>query len=361
MRVVIKALVFSSLLPLLASYCFAQSLADSRPEVKICAILPVTGSISFYGVGFKDSALLALKNIESSKYRYKFIFEDNQSQTASSVAAFQELTAIEKCPVILSVTANVALTLAPLVRQKEIIHLGVSSDPIFADGKHNFNVWPSPDIPVAKLMEQFKIRNINKVALFGLEHAWPRAVFKILEQALNKEMKTVTMQEYFQPGETNMRPLLERFRRSGSDIGVLMSWSPELEIFGRQYHQLKIGIPLTSEYAFDSSQEISLFDSFWFVNLRSPDESFRESFKKAYNYYPYAQMELGNVMAKLVVDAYEKVGDGMTLPEIASISEELLSIKDKPSVIGPIGFGANGVLEAPYTVRVVKGDKAQDL
>jgi len=61
MRVVIRALVFASLLPLLANNYFAQSLSDSRPEVKICAILPVTGSISFYGVGFKDSALLALK------------------------------------------------------------------------------------------------------------------------------------------------------------------------------------------------------------------------------------------------------------------------------------------------------------
>lgn len=347
-----KLRVLLLLAPLIYTYTPTRSYADSVQDSKIliCATLPLSGEISFYGLGFKNAAELALKDMGLSD-RYTLKFDDNSGSTIKAVASFQKLVNLDHCKIVLSATANIALALAPLARQKQIVHLGVSSDPIFAEGVNNFNIWPAPEIPVRKLLEQFKKRNLKNIGLIGLEHAWPRAIFKELESSLKSANMSVTMQEYFLPEEMNYRPILERLRRSNSDIAVLLSWSPNLEIFARQYHELKIPIPLTCDFAFEASQDRSLFEGMWFVNLRGPDSSYREKFKIAYGYYPYAQMELGDVMTRLAVRSFESVGKDASADALAKY---FLAVRNQASIIGPISMKANGTIEAPYRVKIIE-------
>ncbi len=334
---------------------------DSRLEIKLGATLPMTGGMSFYGEGFRNAVTMALEELGETKYRYSLTVEDNKSSAVNAVTDVQRFNSTLKPAILLSASANIALAIAPLARQYNFIHLGISSDPVYADGIHNFNIWPAPEIPARALIQEFQQRGIRKVAFFGLEHAWPRAVFQELEKLMKQTDLQVTMQEFFSPGESNMKPVLEKFRRSRSDIGVLLSWPPELETFARQYHDLKITIPLTCDFSFEASADRKLFDGFWFVNLRAPDQTYRERFQKRFGYAPYAQMELGDLMLRMVVDAYEQIGDGKTIPSSESISKELLKIKNKPSVLGNVSIRSDGVLEAPYAVKVVKAGAIKEI
>lgn len=351
--ILILIAVFSSFL--------ATVRADERPTVVLGATMPLTGDISFYGTGFKNSATMALENLGPTRYQYKLEIEDDQGKANQAVANFHKLTDFANARTVISATANIAIALAQVARRKEVLHLGLSSDPSFADAEYNFNIWPAPHIPVQKLLDQFEKRKIKKVALFGLEHAWPRAVFADFVARSKAAGIVIAMHEYFSPGETNFRPVLGRFRSSGADIGVLLSWSPELEIFARQHKELQINIPLTSEFAFESSTEPSLFNNLWFVNLNSASPGYREQFKQRFGYLPYSQMEMGDLILRLLVQAYEDAGDGKTVPTVEAVAKQLLKVKDRPSVFGNFLINSKGVLEAPYVVKIIKDGQAQTI
>lgn len=335
--------------------------AEDRPVVTLGATLPLTGDISFFGTGIKNSLSMALEDAGNTKYRYKLLLEDDQGMASKAVAAFYKLTEVDKTNVVISTTSPMALALAPLVRRKGVLHLGLASDSSYADGKFNFNVWPAPGIPAGKLVQQFQKRNIKRVALMGLEHAWPRADFAAIVNLAKVAGIEVVLHEYFTPGETNFRPLLGRFRNSGADIGVLVSFSPEIDVFTRQYRELQINIPLTSEWAFEASKEPNLYEGFWFVNLDSAGDDYREKYKKRFGFVPYAQMELGDIFVKLIVKAFEGAGDGKSIPTTQSVAAELLKIQNEPSVLGSIGINSYGVLVAPYVVKIMKDGQAKKI
>jgi branched-chain amino acid transport system substrate-binding protein len=346
----------SALIACIISFTFSAFAYSEPPTVKIGMIASLSGGMAFFGKGWTSAAQLGLSDVKNSKYRYELTIEDDTSSAARAVTAFKKLSQIDRVSVVFSASANTALALAPLARQANVMHLGVSSDSSFADGAVNFNFWPGPGVPAGKLLGEFKRRGLRKIALVGLEHAWPRAVFSEISKRAQSEGIEITMREFFEPGERNFKPILGRLSKSGSDIAVLLSWPPELELFGRQYKELQVKIPLTCDWSFDATSEPALFNGFWFVSFPLSQNHYRDRFKERFGYSPYAQMELGDVMIRAVVAAYEAAGDGKAIPSQEELSATLLKVTDPTTVFGPLRFDPSGVVEMPYSIkRVVDG------
>jgi len=140
-------------------------------------------------------------------------------------------------------------------------------------------------------------------------------------------------------------------------VAVLLTWTPELELFARQYHELKATFPLTSDFSFESSTEPALFNGSWFVNLSQPDATYRNAFNQRFGYLPYSQMELGDVLLKLIVHAYEQTEDKARLPNTAELAKNLREIKDLPTPLGPISIDQQGVISGKYALKIVRDGK----
>jgi ABC-type branched-subunit amino acid transport system substrate-binding protein len=350
--------LMSKFCALIAGLLFASlTTFAEEPTIKIGMVASLNGSMAFYGKGWTNSASLALEELTGTKHRYQLVIEDDSSSAAGAVSAFHKLVDVDHVDVILSASANMALALAPLAGKAQVLHLGISSDASFADGKFNFNIWPAPPIPAHSLISQFEKRGIKRFAIIGLEHAWPRAVSAELDKLAKAQGLTITMKEFFEPGERNFRSLLMKFATSKSDVGVLLSWPPELDLFARQYHEMHVKTPLTTDWGFEASAEPALFNDFWFVSFPFAKEDYRQKFNQRFGYFPYAQMELGDLMVRVVVGAYEAAGSGKSLPAHVEAAASLLKLKNDDTVIGPVSFNESGVLQTDYVVKLVKDGK----
>ena len=86
-------------------------------EIKIGAVLSLTGKGAKYGEAIKRGIDLALEEVNSEpnrKAKIKVVYEDSLSEPQKAVSAFNKLIEIDKVPVVISEYVNDFET--PLVR-----------------------------------------------------------------------------------------------------------------------------------------------------------------------------------------------------------------------------------------------------
>lgn len=118
--------------------------AKKQPEeIKIGAILPLTGDGAKYGEEAKNGIELALEELKDSKI--KVFYEDDQGTSSGAVNAFNKLVASVKAPVIIGpMYSSTALAVAPLAEKNKVVILSpsASSPELTKAGDYFFRNWP---------------------------------------------------------------------------------------------------------------------------------------------------------------------------------------------------------------------------
>lgn len=107
--------------------------AKKEPEeIKIGAILPLTGPAASLGEQFRNGMLFAVEKINQQDgihgVKINLRIEDGQGDPKVSLAVFKKLIEIEKIKIIEAPLSSVAMTLLPLVDQYDVL--------LFADAAH---------------------------------------------------------------------------------------------------------------------------------------------------------------------------------------------------------------------------------
>lgn len=107
---------------------------NQKNEVKISAILPLTGNASIVGEKAKDALLFSesffndslLKN---SKYKIKIVIEDGAGIPATSISALNKLLSIDKAEIVLSIMSPVDLAIIPIQKEKLFLFISHATHP----------------------------------------------------------------------------------------------------------------------------------------------------------------------------------------------------------------------------------------
>lgn len=107
--------------------------AKEQKEIKIGAILPMTGPSALLGELARNGLSLAEEEINDkggiNGSRLRIVFEDGMADPNSSISAFRKLISVDKLKFIITTHSSVGLALSPLADKEKVILLIHASHP----------------------------------------------------------------------------------------------------------------------------------------------------------------------------------------------------------------------------------------
>jgi branched-chain amino acid transport system substrate-binding protein len=351
------SIISLSLCLLVINFSLAQ---DNKPVVKIGVILPLSGNMSDIGTAFRDSTLLANKEIpNNTNCNYKIIFEDDGLQSKKVASAAEKLISVDKVNVLISTWSYGGSVAAPIAERSKVLHFATAWDKkIVANKKYSFLHLSPPENFIPMFFDIIKIQKSSwkTVAILGLNESGSILALDEFERNAKKNNITISLRETFDFGTNDFRSVLSKIKNRNIDGLFINMGTPEIEIILRQMASLKMDIAVTSMTGFEVLQDTSLIEGKWYVSDSTPPDSFalklKDNFKQSRTYGVGNYYDLIN----LIVDRFEPHCK-KEIPSNDTIVSELESSKGLPSIFGNLEFNSNHISNYPSVFRIIKDGK----
>ena len=340
----------------LVGYSFAQVSKNEPTEkqtVKIGVILPLTGTSASLGQSAKNAVLLAQEQLGETKFNYQIIFEDDRMEAKETSNAANKLISMDNVNALVSFTSHAGNVVAPLAQENQRVHVGIASDPVIANGEYNFLHWTTPEAEAKVWVEEAIKRGIKTFSFLGMNQQGLIAVRdKVKEEMKGKDI-TIVDEQIFNMGTKDFRVIIEKARTKNPDAVFIATFSPDLELFAKQYKELGVAIPLTTIEAFEFTEQPELFEGRWYVQSAQASNQFSHAFEEKFNDNPQLGSPFVYDAINLIIEAYEQAGQVDNDKAI----EKLSQIKDFPSSVGTISVGDEGIVWSDAAIREIRDGK----
>ncbi len=338
-------------------------------EIKVGAILPLTGDNAVYGIAIKNGIELGAEEINRNGgikgKKITVIFEDDRAEPSQTISAFTKLTQINKVPLILGgVFSASSLAIAPLAQRDRVVLLSPTSSAVELTnaGPWFFRIYPS-DTYDGSFLAKFAFENLKarSATVLYLQVSSTTAIAKVFEQEFSSLGGKIVLFEGHAEGTADFRATLSRLKGVKADIAFLPSYLKEMAIMLKQSKELGIDPQFLSISTFNdpkilelagNAAENVLFSTPYFDPTSSDglSRSFVNVFRTKYNETPNIWAGYGYDVIRVASKAIESA-DKYT-PE--QIREALGHISGFPGVTGTVTFDVNGDVEKELSVFTVK-------
>lgn len=359
--------IISILLASLMVFSFGCVKKEEK-EIKIGAILPLTGGAGKYGEDAKAGIELAVEQKNAAGFinnkRIKVIFEDDQSSPQQSVASFKKLVEVDKVPIVIGgMTSSAALAVAPIAEQNKVVFLSpsASAPALSKAGDYIFrNELSDAYGGVAQAEMTWDKLKIKKVAILYINNDYGVGVEDAFTQTFKKLGGEVVANESFEADTQDFRSQLTRIKQKAPEAIFILAYKESILIL-RQIKELGIKTKLLSTPVFEDKEIIEkaggtaegvIYVYYGGFNPQSGDNlisKFVDAFRKKYNRDPGYYSALAYDAMNLVILAIEKVGT-----KSEDIKNFMYQIKDFPGITGKTTFDANGDVTKPVILKTVK-------
>lgn len=329
---------------------------EKQPEeIKIGAILPLTGSVATLGEWMMRGHQLAVEDINRTGgingKKIKLIIEDGMGDPKSSVTAFKKLVEIEKVKIIIGAVSPVCLALKPLANESKILLFANAGHPqITGESKYIFRHSNTAE-EEANIISRFILENpeLKKGTVIATNDDYGIAFTNTAEKILNISHNIEIEKLIYEVGEEDFKIIAQKVIRSSPDfiiiggadskgIGLLVKRLREYNYEGLVATTLVFGFPDAIKAAGPASEGVFYTD---FV-IDSEDSLYvrvNNEYKKIYNsdIPPVSLFEYNTI--KLIYDCIKAVGYN---PD--KISDYLLMLKTYNGVGEKIRITSHGDL-----------------
>lgn len=343
--------------------------AKKEPEeVKIGAVLPLTGDAAKWGESSKRAIDLAIDEINTgggiNGRKIRVIYEDDQGNAAAGTSAMNKLATVDKVPVVIgALFSSVTLAMAPIAESNKVVLISPASTApkISEAGDYIFrNV--APDTFEAKEMAAFALKNVKfkRVAILYINNDYGLG----LKDVFDTEFKTLGGEivgvESFEQGGTDFRAQLTKIKNAKPDAVYMPGYPPEMAQIMKQARELKINTQFLSVTVFEDAKVLEIAGKaadgvIYTTQVYDPEakdevvQKFVKAYKDRFNATP-------DIFAGLSYDATKIVALAMRQGGVQSeqIKKTLYTIKDFHGVTGLTTFDANGDVVKPIGIKVLK-------
>ena len=206
------------LLILIGSLIIIPLIQNDNNTIKICAIIPLTGSASQHAV-FVDAIKLAIEEINSyggiNNKQLELIVANSRTDPEAGKNAFIEMESEHHPLLYISTTSIVSLALAPLAEENEVVLIGLAvSNPVFTTGKNwVFKYYVSPEQeaePILEIIEQLGIKELFILYQddpFGISH------YEVMKDMFEQN-GGVVLSEYFNAKNPDFESIFLKVKNS---------------------------------------------------------------------------------------------------------------------------------------------------
>jgi len=249
-RSIIRVVFFAAVL-FLGISCTEQDQGSSSQEnnepIKIGAVLPLTGPISFLGESEQQGMSIAAQRINSKGgvqgRKVQIEFEDSTPQGDQGVSAVKNLLNTKGTDFIFTSTTGVSNTIKESVIQgSNALQFVYAMDERIPEGAPNvFRIYPGILEEGKTLMEYARMVQPERVAIIhSNSSAFTRLAEEILEPRLRKmsTVNAITIEGFGKGGYSEIR----------SSAAKIESFDPDLILVGAYYNQIAQIIRALREY-----------------------------------------------------------------------------------------------------------------
>lgn len=339
-------------------------------EIKIGAILPLTGDNAQWGIPPRKGAELAIEEINKQGgikgKKLVLLSEDDRCEPKLGVSAFNKLLA-QKVKVILgAVCSSVTLAISPLAEKNKIILISpASTNPKITEaGDFIFRVIPSDALRGEVFAKYLFSKGIKKVALLYINNEGGRGNRDVFIKKFTELGGEVLIEESYEQGATDMRTQLVKIKGSKAEALVIVSYLGDTPLIMKQAKELGLSLPLYFQTEAVEDPNVlraagETAEGVIYILPAPATGEVPEQFKKKYKEKYGSEPEL---FAAEAYDAIYLIADAIKSQKDKEISAEqirdyLYSVKGYNGASGVISFDKNGDVIKPMAIKTIKNGK----
>lgn len=349
----------------LAAIFLLNRQAGNQGEIAVGVILPLTGDGAKYGEAAMQGIELAWH--QSADVAPRLIYEDDQGQASTAIAAFQRLASQGKVPVVIGpMYSSTTLAVAPIAERRQIVLFSPSaSTPELSEaGDYVFRNWPS-DTFEGGAMAEFVYHTLghHRIAILGQNLDYALGITREFKKEYQANGGEIIAEEYYSPGTTDFRTILTKLKTQGAEVVYLPGMYAEIAVILRQQKELGYRPVNVSCVGFDNVEVLKLAgdatEGVLFARPAYDAESdepltkgFVDAFRTKYGTDPGVYAAHAYDAARIILSVIQ---GGNTTPE--DIKKALYEVEAFPGVTGSTTFDEYGDVAKPIQFMMVKNGK----
>jgi len=377
----LKKILFLSIASLALISCHKQP--PNPDEIRIGAVLELTGSAPAIGASGKNAAEIAVKEVNDKggltvngkKMPVRLIIEDNAAKGDQAAAAVQKLITQDEVLAIVGPNASTGAIPASEIAEdaKTLLIAPWSTDPqTTRNAKDN---TPKQYVFRACFTDPFESKVLARFAYDNLKYKTAAVLYDVAAQVLNSQAETFKQEfikrggkivafETFTTNDKDFSAQLTKIKAAKPDILFLPTYYSDVPLITQQAKRLGIQAKLLGSDAWSSPELIALsngsVEGAYFANHYSPDvkmtitHNFVTKYQKLYNKVP-------DDVAALTYDAYQVLFKAISKAgqlDRKMVRDSMSKLPPVEGVTGSIKFAANsGDPVKSAVIMQVKGDK----
>lgn len=240
---------------------------EAKEPYKIGAVFAVTGPASFLGEPEKNTALMLQEQINKAGgingHPLEIIIEDTKSDETQAVLSAKKLLENDKVLAIVGPsTTGESMALVPIMNNAKTPLISCAAGaPITMPVKERYWIFKTPQYDtsaVEAIYGYMKKHGISKVGIITISTGFGDAGRKALHDMASKYGITIVADEKYGPKDSDMTTQLTKIKASGAQAVINWSVGPGQVIVTKNWHALKMGIPLYQSHGWGSKKNIEL-------------------------------------------------------------------------------------------------------
>ena len=336
----------------------AEDPTDTKPVIKMGAILPLTGDLAYIGVSAKRSLLLALDkwNQKDTKFKYELIIEDVAFDAKTVAIVTNKLINRDKIRVLFSVFSMGANVASPITERTKVVHMASAYGSDSAKGFYNFNNLTQYKYTTDLMLQELKKRGIKSIALLANNNFGSSQQTDILEEKIKKDGSIkIVSKTLYNPGTIDFRMMLQKILdKEEPDIFYIDGLTPDATIVSKTLKELTGKVNLTTINDFIETPLRENFEGLWFVESACGTDEYNKVFEAKYGEQVFLCGANSYDNLDLFIEACE-ASEHCSSDEVAN---NLLNIKEREGAIGKFYMDPEGVIQSFASVKEIKNGKA---
>ncbi|MCX5638853.1 MAG: ABC transporter substrate-binding protein, partial [Planctomycetota bacterium] len=217
---------------------------EELKEIKIGAILPLTGNNARYGIWIQEALELAKDDINSeggiNGKKLKIIYEDDQADPKLAANAMQKLATVDRVPVVFgSWASSSVLSQAPIAEKTHTVLMGEAISPKIRDaGDYVFRIQPDARYYIRELVPfMCNKTEVRKISIFYVNNDFGSDQAKVFETEFKEAGGQVLSVDAFEQGATDFKTELIKIQSKAPEAIFCPAYA-EIAIILKQAREL---------------------------------------------------------------------------------------------------------------------------
>ncbi|MDR2901606.1 MAG: ABC transporter substrate-binding protein [Lactobacillales bacterium] len=361
-KIIIGIVVFTFVAVFSGRVWYLSHPKEEQNVIKIGAILPLTGNMSYLGEGYRKCILMAVDKMNSDKnnrYRYELIVEDGGTDVKKAISIYNKMKSIDKIDAIMTTISGQALALKEFTAKDKILQIATIANYSVSDLKYNFVNFVSMDDLTHELVSAFKKSKIEKVSLVFSNTADSIAIQNKLEAALTNNNIKILSTLFLNADEKNVNMAALKIKEENPDLLFTRMYEPVQSIFGLELRRINFKKPVSTFAMFSFAQDKGIFEGERFLEFSLGQEEFQNKYRQLYNEELQSSVSMSYDDIILIMNLIEKYGRPSEQSDIYKNLKDV--IEHSQGKNGLLQMDAEGIISYPLVWKKIENGKVVDI